>query len=391
MKASIVIGVGFLLAANAAFAGGGSEPLTAGWDAFPAINSGSVTWNIAAGSRDFSATYLLGGVAGNVDHMVGMHHFDARIPILFGGGTTTVGSTPSSITREGNTSNVVDTTFGFVAVDGAGATNTGFTFSNVNPGVYNVQFHVRDGGAPGCPDTSCNAIFRSGSSFATDLTRFAVPGAIAFWSGDGDASDEVGPNDLTPFGSVAFRSGHFRQGFDLAGTGHLQHATPAAAGIAPTSGFTVLMWIEQDVFSNAASVINLRTLANSSGFTLEPQFNVPGSFLFALNTDGLPSGFKTLEPSGFPFGQRFAIAASFDAATHTMRVYRDDVIVAERTDVPGTGMALLGGEVLQIGHNIVNGGSFDGLIDDVLLFDRALTRNEIFELLDVRLFGNGFD
>jgi hypothetical protein len=323
--------------------------------------------------------------------MVGFHHFDVLGSVAFGGGTTSAGSIPEIVSREGNTSNVFDTTFGFLPVDGGGNAAATFTFNNVNPGVYSVQFHVREGGAPGCPSTNCNAIYRSGGAFAGELVRFAVPGAIAFWSGDGDLEDEVGTNDIATIGTVNYRAAQFRQGFDLDGSGYLQVASPGTSGLAPASGFTVAMWVNQDVFSNAASVFNLRTAANSSGFTLEPAFNVPGNFLLAVNTDGTPSGFSSLIPGGFPFGRWFWIAATFDAATHTMRVYRDGLVVAERSDVPGTNMALTGSELLAIGHNIVNGGNFDGGLDDVLYFDYALAQAELLEILGDRVFRDGFE
>lgn len=380
-----------LLAAPAVLAGGGTETLTPGWDAFPGLTSGSVTWGIDPGSRTFLAAYSLAGAAPNQDHLVGFHHFDAIRPIVFGGGTTSLGSTPLPTTREGRMSAVVDTTFGFVNVDGGGNTAAVFDAIDANPGIYNIQFHVRQGGAPGCPVTSCDAIYRSGGSFASELVRFTVPGAIAFWSGDGDLEDEVGPNDVTAVGTIAYRSGNFREGFDLDGSNYLQIASAGAAGLAPASGFTVAAWVEQDTFSNTASVFNLRTPMNASGFTLEPQFGLPGTFLFAVNTTGVPEGFSTLSPGGFPFGTRFLVVATFDAATRTMRVYRDGELVAERNDVPGTNMALLGSESIAIGHNIVSNGNFDGLIDDVLYFDRALTPAELYDLFDFGLFGDGFE
>ncbi|MBI2396978.1 MAG: LamG domain-containing protein [Xanthomonadales bacterium] len=372
-------------------AGGGTEVMTPGWDGFPALGSGSVTWSIAPGSRTFSASYALSGAAANRDHVVGLHHFDVTAITVFGGGSTSTGVGFSTITREGNTSAVADTTFGILDVDGSGNAATGYTFNGVHPGVYATQFHVREGGAPGCPLTDCNAIYRSGGVFAGELARFAVPGAIAFWSGDGDREDEIGSNAIAMVGAVGYRAGHFRQGFDLDGTGHLEIANPAADGLAPASGFTVSMWVYQDTFSNTASVFNLRNLSNASGFTLEPAYNAPGSFLFAVNTDGTPSGFSLLTPSGFPFDRWFWIAATFDAATHTMRVYRDGELVAERNDVPGSVMSLTGSESLAIGHNLVYGANFDGGIDEVLFFDYALPATDLIALYTDHVFRDGLE
>ena len=48
-------------------------------------------------------------------------------------------------------------------------------------------------------------------------------------------------------------------------------------------------------------------------------------------------------------------------------------------------------EELAIGHNIRTLANFDGLIDDALYFDRALTQAELFDLFDFGLFADGFE
>lgn len=390
-SAAGLLAIGSLTLAVLARAGGDTEVLTPGWDAFPGLTSGSVAWTVAAGSRDFNAIYVLAGATPSQEHLAGFHSFDVDGPVVFGGGSSGIGRRHGElVAREGNTSVVTDTSFGFVAVDGAGAANRSYAFSNVNPGVYGVQFHLRQGGAPGCPTTSCNVIYRSGALFAGELARFAIPGAAGFWSGDGDLEDEVGSADASTVGSTGFRAGRFRQGFDLTGSGHLSVPNPAANGLASASGFTVAAWIEQDSFVSSASVLNLRTPANSSGYTLEAQFQNPGVVLFAVNVSG-STEFAFVTGSGFPAGQRFFVAASFDAATHTLRLYRGADLVAERTDVPGTNMVLLGNEQMNIGRNIVTGAAFDGLIDEVLYFDRTLSPDDVRAISGAAVFANGFE
>jgi hypothetical protein len=372
--------------------GSGSEELTPGWDSFPGLTSGSVDWSVGAGSTTFRATFALDGAAPNQDHLVGVHHFDVGdwIPDLGAGTSETGDGPPQETTREGNTSRISNDEFGFVATDGNGDTETLFTLVGVNPGVYAVQFHVREGGAPGCPATNCNAIYRTGGVFAGDLVRFAVPGAAAFWSGDGHLADEVGANAAEEVGAVGYRSGHFRQGFDLDGTSYLSVPDPGTGGLAFVDGFTVSAWIVQDAFSSTASVINLRTPANRSGFALEPLFQTPGSFAVGVNTSGEVFDFATVSAAGFPTGVPIWVAASFDAASHTLRLYRNGSLVGERTDVPNAGISYLGTEAMEIGRNVVTGAKFDGLLDELLYFDRALAPDELRALGGV-LFADGFE
>jgi len=381
-----------LLALSPAWAGGNSETLTPGWDSFPPLSSGSVNWSVPAGGRSLTLDYTLAGAEANQGHMVGLHHMDADRTIVVGGGTTSIGGgVPQSITREGRTSSVLDTTFGFLTTDANGAAAQHFAFADLNSGLYNVQFHVREGGAPGCPTTSCNAIYRSGSQFALNLVRFTIPGANAIWGGDGNLNDSLGSNDLVAVGSVGFATGHFRQGFSLDGNAHLQVANPGSAGLAFAAGFTVAAWIRPTAVVDTASIINLRTSANSSGFTLEPAFQNPGSILFAVNTTGQSGGFTTLNANGFPAGELHWVAASFDAASHTLKLYRDGELVASRNDAPGGNMMLLGTEQLQVGRNIVNGPRYNGLIDDVLYFDREIAPADLMALFADRLLRDGFE
>jgi hypothetical protein len=373
-------------------AAGTTEPLTPGWDAFPGLTSGSVEWSVAAGSSDFEMTYTLDGASGgSAVRRIGFHHMDAVGRISFGGGkvgTDDGAADPTS--REGHSTTSTDTEIGFITVDGSGDGTEVETVFGVNPGVYSIQFHVREGGPPGCPTTGCNVIYRTGAPFSVGLVRFAIPGSAAFWSGDGDADDEGGTNGAAWSGTEEYRSGHFREGFDLDGASHLEIASPTANGLVFASGFTVAAWIEQDAFASTASILNLRTSANSSGWALEPTFQIPGSVTFGVNTSGVAFDHSILTVAGFGIGERHHVAATFDAATHTIRLYRDGALAAEKSDVPGTTISLLGTESMQIGRNLATGALFDGLIDELLYFDRALAPGEIGALTGA-LFADGFE
>lgn len=372
-------------------AGGDTVPLTPGWDGFPALISGQLAWSIPAGSATLTATFTLDGASPNEGHMVGLHHMDVvRLPNLGAGCLETGNGLPQSITREGNTTVVSSDEFGFLTTDGSGDVVAPFTLVGVNPGIYAAQFHIRQGGPPGCPATACSSIYRTGGVFAGTLVRFAVPGAAAFWSGDGHAGDEVGSNDALWSGSAGYRSGHFRQGFDLDGASHLAIANPVANGLAPVSGFSVVARVVQDLHTGDGSLLNLRTAADASGFALDSHPVTPGTLSFAVNTSGVAGAATTLSAPGFGVGTAHQIAAIFDAATHSMALYRDGYLVAARSDVPGTTMAVLGSEALEIGRNIASGNRFTGLIDELLLFDRALTPAEL-RSFGTLVFVDGFE
>jgi hypothetical protein len=383
---------GWLGLAGPLAAGGGSEGLTPGWDDFPGLTSGSVAWSIAPGSTTFEATYTLDGAEPNQQRQLGFHHFDAISRITIGSTAIKTGSgPPSETTREGHTSVVDSDEIGFLTTDANGDASQLVTLAGSNPGVYGVQFHVRQGGAPGCPTTSCNAIYRTGGAFADQLVRFAVPGAVAFWSGDdGDENDELGDAELVWSGSEGYRAAHFRDGFELAGGAFLSVPDPATHGLTSTSGFTVSAWVELDTASAGAAIVNLRTPANSSGYTLEMTVETPGKLQFVVNTDGTLGGWSTLDATGFPISTRFHVAASYDAASDTMRLYRDGRLIATRSDVAGSSLFLTGAEQMEIGRHVPAGYALDGALDELLYFDVALPPGAISAFAGFT-FADGFE
>ncbi len=385
--ASLLVSLTFSTAVSA---GGGSPALTPGWDSFGPLASGSLTWSQTPGGYGLDLTYTVDGALASHEFTAGMHFFDVNGFVDFGLGFLTGPPGVAPITREGHTSVLAATELGFVTTDASGDGVGPFLTLTPNLGIYAVQLHLREGGSPGCPNTSCNAIYRTGGTFATDLVRFTVPAATSFWSADdANANDEMGTNPGTAMGSVAYRAGEFRNGFDLDGGSWISIPSPVVGGLASASGFTVIAWIQQDTFASTASIFNVRTSANTSGFALEPLFQSPGAMAFGVNTNGVTTDFSTIS-APFPVGELQRVAATFDAASHTMRLYRDGVLVAEKTDVPGTDMAVHGTEEAAIGRNIVTDAKFDGLIDEVLYYPRALTKEEIGALVPC-LFCDEFD
>jgi hypothetical protein len=103
----------------------------------------------------------------------------------------------------------------------------------------------------------------------------------------------------------------------------------------------------------------VHSFANRSGFSIEEVYSQPNSLGFLVNTSA--GGYSTTYPThgvsatGWDFGKFHHIAATFDAATHTLALYRDGEVVASRSDLPGSSMIVRSGPEFQIGRNIVDG------------------------------------
>ncbi|MEW6208707.1 MAG: hypothetical protein AB1631_10095 [Acidobacteriota bacterium] len=157
---------------GAGHSGAHSVPLTPGWDIFtdPLIK-GKVIWSVPDRHRRLNVTFILDGALPNHEYTVGAHFFQAGTEVNFGDGTNLPGG---AITREGVFADVDAWDFGFLLTDSEGDGAAHFNLIP-NSGTYHVQFTVRIGGSPGCPNTNCAAVYRTGSTFSVNTEEIIIP------------------------------------------------------------------------------------------------------------------------------------------------------------------------------------------------------------------------
>lgn len=210
------------------------------------------------------------------------------------------------------------------------------------------------------------------------LSGAAHAGLVSDWHAQDNTLDSVGPNNGVAVGPLAYGPGPYGDGYLLNGSSYVDVPNPTAGGLATATGFTVFSAFRFDAPGttfDTAPILNLRSTANTSGFSLERRFGQPGTVAFYVNTGGT-TDFNELSTPGWEIGTTYTIAASFDAASHTMKVYRDGALLATNT-AAGTNMVLNGDESFQIGRNIVNDSHFVGLIDEVQYYNAALTDAQV--------------
>ena len=88
------------------------------------------------------------------------------------------------------------------------------------------------------------------------------------------------------------------------------------------------------------------------------------------------------DPNPFPANQWVHVAVTYDASTTTMRLYRNGSEVAVNTNAP----AYAGG-VMAIGSHFGGNCRFDGMMDDVRIWGRALCPAEILGRMNSELNG----
>jgi Concanavalin A-like lectin/glucanases superfamily/Divergent InlB B-repeat domain/Putative Ig domain len=212
------------------------------------------------------------------------------------------------------------------------------------------------------------------------------PGLVAFYRGETDASDLIGGHHGTFFsgtGTTAIAPsvtafGKVGGAFSFDGTVHVRVLDSKALKLAQIS---VEVWVFPTLLSNAFQTIiafgssatenDTWALALSNGI---PQF-------FSHGTDPLPG------PSTIPLNQWTHLAISFDGTFKRLYVNGAEVaskgglgaLVYDATPIPVT----IGSDWAANKSN----SRFNGLIDEVAIYNRALTSNEIADIYNADFVG----
>jgi len=218
-----------------------------------------------------------------------------------------------------------------------------------------------------------------GATLMANALEFVHPSCAAaptgmshWWPGDGDANDVVGHNDGTLQGGATFGTGEVRQGFSFPGN--------AGDGVGlgllnlPSTKFGFAAWVNPADTSSAPVLWS--DFDGSNGFVVQVFSGFVYAYAFA---NGALTNYFTTQSNvannewhhiavtfdgTAPSGQRFVIYV--DGAASTTSVISDDATSVGSSSSPA-----------EIGTLINGGFPWGGLIDEVQLFDRVLTANEV--------------
>ena len=211
-----------------------------------------------------------------------------------------------------------------------------------------------------------------GLAFVADAPQ-AMPapsGLVAWWKGDGNALDSIGTNHGTLIGA-SYAAGLDGQAFNLDGTsGYMQVAAPTGlpTGSQPR---TLALWFKtpRDLsVSTESALVQYGSGSGSQMFGLITSLNAPGKLYFWGNSDDL-AGTTTLQPNVWYYG-----VVTYDGSI--VRLYLNGQLEATKTSSLNT---VLDSNGLLIG-NRPGVAKWQGQLDEVTLFNRALSSNEIAAL-----------
>jgi hypothetical protein len=203
---------------------------------------------------------------------------------------------------------------------------------------------------------------------------------VSWWSAENSASDIYGTNNGTLQGGATYTTGKVGQAFSFNGSGQFVQV-PHNANQDTGAQITVDAWIRPTnlLSTNNASIINKRTSGNVEGYTLELTPNSSGLYFEITTGNGI---FTATANNVLSTNVWQHVAATYDGSL--MKIYVNGSSVASS---PATGTINAVTSDLVIGKNIFNDTSFPGGIDEVELFNRALTDMEVLGIYNASTAG----
>lgn len=212
-------------------------------------------------------------------------------------------------------------------------------------------------------------------------------GLVGWWPGEGTANDLAGTNHGTLSNGVTFSSGQVAQAFSLDGVNDVV-VIPDSPVLSPHVGaggeISVAAWVKIDRYPDPDPVTGVPARAVVAkaipgSFEYEIAVLTNGNFIFvAWNISG--GTYSTTSPgtseSRLSLHEWHHLAVSMRKGSF-LRAYLDGVLVGESFAFKGNTSD--GPSPLFIG-GFGDGQSFDGSIDEVKLFSRALSAAEIEDL-----------
>ncbi len=253
----------------------------------------------------------------------------------------------------------------------AGATSANLTLTDVNTneaGIYAVVVTDTSGST-----TSSNAVLSVNSS--SSACAPAPEGLISWWPAEGNANDIDGGNNGILENGASFGLGEVGQAFTF--NGNFQYVQIADSPSLHPASMTVECWFNLSNAVQNGGYMNLMSKPvgslyyDSFAFWLEA-----GTINGAVGSSSLEGSYLIYPFTPVP-GVWHHAAFTFDSGTETQSIYLDGVPVASgQTGVQigyDTHPALIG---CDSDYGTID-QPFDGRIDEVSIYSRALTSNEI--------------
>jgi len=202
-------------------------------------------------------------------------------------------------------------------------------------------------------------------------------GLISWWRAEGDSSDSIGTNHGTNYGAVAFAPGKVGQAFVFDGASHVRVPDVANLNFGETSPITVELWAYRTGTASIMHFMGKRVECGADTFNYQMAFNEnnPGEGL-SFGGGASSPGHAVLTGLDMPMTNWVYLVGTFDGST--FRFYTNGVLAASEAGTLGPTSSAS----LTIGGSGYEGACmpFYGLIDEVAIYNRALSDAEILAI-----------
>lgn len=198
-------------------------------------------------------------------------------------------------------------------------------------------------------------------------------GMVGWWPGDGSANDIVGGDNGTLHGGATYAAGEVGEAFSLNGTDAFVQA-PDAPDLDPTSAGSQDAWVN---FSQLPSVaVHIMEIIGKGGFgtDFDLQAETDNRFHFYI-----AAGTEVSSTTVIQTGVWYHVVGTWDAKAG-LKMYVNGVLEDTNSTLLTRSAS---SEPLMIGNQPAFGPRlFNGLIDEVQVFGRALTAAEVEAIFD---------
>lgn len=287
--------------------------------------------------------------------------------------TTVFGVPALRVTTPDKFGNWEDSLFGFLGDEAFLLTMTAPTeaeLDEIKP-IWNDMLKSIRPAKPTAPDSG---------DWSIDVAR----GRIGWWPGEGDANDVVSGNHGTLGGGVAFAPGFVGQAFGFDGIDDFL-VIPDSLGLRPLDDqFSVVLWINPLPRTGNPDVTIIRNGkgCGEPGWGLDfLDYSTGNSHLYFTAWDGIEHSWAILSPHIFADSWYFVVAT---VDGQHARIYLNGELSEER---PIRDREIDTPDPISVGANKANceeyHNFFSGLIDEVMIYNRALNPAEIQALFEV--------
>lgn len=201
----------------------------------------------------------------------------------------------------------------------------------------------------------------------------ASSGLVSLWPAEGDANDIAGTNNGTVSGTIVYTNGMVGRAFKFDGvSGYIPVPASASLNLGGASGFTIEGWINYDPNVNSGPLVEWDS-PSAIGVHFWP---IHGLYANIIDTSGISHIFSSA--SGTTFTNVFQhVALTYDKSSGVANLYVNGAVVASQTLGTFTPQTTY---PMNIGRRTVGtgaGSTYQGLADEISVYNRALSSNEI--------------